>query len=195
MPKPHVSPSLPAWRHGRTAVALHWTLAVLLIATTALGFFMTAVEKEPGAESYFKLHMSVGIVIALLVATRIVWRLTHPPQPLPASVARWQIWLAGATQALIYLVMVLMPITGYLGASRSKAGVPFFGLTTPRWVAPDHDTAEQFFGIHSALIWVLIGLVALHVAGALKHLLIDRDGVFQRMGFRSQRRTASQPPP
>lgn len=195
MPIATASSSPPAWRHGRIAVALHWTLAVLLVATTALGFFMTAVEKEPGAESYFKLHMSVGIVIALLVATRIVWRLTHPPQPLPASVARWQVWLAGATQASLYLVIVLMPITGYLGASHSKAGVPFFGWATPRWAAPGHDTAEQFFGIHSVLIWVLIVLVVLHVSGALKHRLIDRDGVFQRMGFRLRHRTARPPPP
>jgi cytochrome b561 len=195
MPKPDLSPSQTAWRYGRTAVVLHWTLAVLLVATTALGFYMMSVEKEPGADAYFNLHMSIGIVIALLVITRIVWRLTHPPQPLPASVPRWQVWLAGATQASIYLLVVLMPLTGYLGASHSKAGVPLFGLATPRWTAPDHDTAESFYTIHSVLIWVLIFLVALHVAGALKDLLIDRDGVFQRMWFRSRHRTASPPPP
>ncbi len=179
---------------SRTAVVLHWTLAVLIIATTALGFYMMSVEKEPGAESYFQLHMSVGIVIASIVVARIVWRLTHRTAPLPASVPRWQVWLAGATQGLIYLLMVLMPLTGYLGASHSKGGVPFFGLATPRWAAPDHDTAESFYDIHSLLIWVLIVLVALHVAGALKHWLIDKDGVFQRMTFKARHRTANPPP-
>ncbi len=194
--QPEALASAPAaWRYGRTAVVLHWTLAVLILATIPLGFFMVAVEEEPGAETYFDLHMSVGIVIALLVVARIVWRLTHRPQPLPVSVPRWQVWLAGATQASIYLLIVLMPITGYLGASHSKGGVPFFGLTTPRWTAPDHDTAEEFLGIHSILIWVLIVLLVLHVAGALKHLLIDKDGVFQRMTFRPRHRTASPPRP
>lgn len=184
-----------AWRYSRTAIVLHWTIAVLILATIPLGFFMVAVEKEPGAETYFVLHMSIGIVIASLVVARIVWRLTHPPQPLPVSVPRWQVRIAAATHASIYLLLVLMPLTGYLGASHSKAGVPFFGLATPRWFAPDHDTAESFFGIHSALIWVLIVLVALHIAGALKHLLIDKDDVFHHMWFRSRHRTASPPPP
>ena len=182
------------WRYGGTAIALHWTLAVLLAATTLLGFYMMSVEKEPGAETWFNLHMSVGLVIATLVLARIFWRLAHPPQPLPASVARWQVWLATATQGLIYLSIVLMPVTGYLGASHSKAGVPFFGLATPRWTAPDHDTAEGFFSIHAILIWVLIALVALHVAGALKHLLFEKDGVFQRMWLKPQHRTAPLPP-
>ena len=62
-----------------------------------------------------------------------------------------------------------------------------FGLTTPHWALPNHDRAEQFFGIHSVLIWVLVVLVGVHVLGALKHLLLEKDGVFQRMWFKSQR--------
>lgn len=189
------SPPPQAWRYGRTAVALHWTLAVLLVATTALGLFMMSIEDEPGSGWYFDLHKSVGIVIALLVGARVVWRLKNRPEPLPASVPIWQAKLAVATQAMLYLLMVLVPLAGYLGASFSKAGVRFFGLATPPWALPDHDLAEQFFGIHSVLVWVLIALAALHVAGAMKHLLLDRDGVFQRMGLRSRHRTARPPPP
>ena len=81
------------------------------------------------------------------------------------------------------MVMVSMVLSGYLGASHSKAGVKLFGLATPQWALADHDQAEQYFDIHGALAWVLVAVVSLHVPGALKHLLIDRDGTFQRMWF------------
>ena len=84
--------------------------------------------------------------------------------------------------------MVLLPITGYLGASYTKAGVRWFGLATPQWAQHDHDLAEQFLTVHGVLLWTLVALVALHVAGALKHLLVDKDQVFQRMWFAHRRR-------
>ena len=73
---------------------------------------------------------------------------------------------------------------GYLpeGASHSQAGVAWFGINTPRWTLPDHATAEQFYGLHEALGWLLVAAVVLHVLGALKHRFVDRDTVFQRMG-------------
>lgn len=80
--------------------------------------------------------------------------------------------------------MMLMPILGFLGALHRKSGVAFFGAQLPSWTVPNRDAAELFFGRHAALAWVLLALLALHAAGALKHLLIDRDGVFQRMWFR-----------
>jgi cytochrome b561 len=178
----NASPATP-WRYGGTAVGLHWLLALLLSFIAALGWYMMSVEDEPGSGRYFELHKSIGLVIALLVAARIVWRLTHRPASLPTGVPPWQVRLSAVSVGLLYALMVLMPLTGYLGASYSKSGVPFFGLATPRWALPDHDTAERFFDIHGVLIWVLVALVAVHVLGALKHLLIDKDGVFQRMGF------------
>ena len=180
------SPAMP-WRYDVAAVGLHWLLALLLSFIAALGWYMMSVEDEPGSARYFELHKSVGLVIALLVAARIVWRLTHRPASLPASVPRWQALLSAVAVALLYALMVLMPLTGYLGASYSKHGVALFGLATPSWALPDHDTAERFFDIHGVLIWVLVAVVAVHVLGALKHLLVDKDGVFQRMGFGARR--------
>src|SRR5664279_3427671 len=195
-PLPDSPAPLPmqAWRYGRTAIVLHWTVAVLLAATTVLGWFMMSIEHEPGSDRYFELHKSVGIVIALLIAARVAWRLANRPEELPASVPMWQVRLARVTQVVLYLLMVLVPITGYLGASYSEAGVKVFGLVTPTWALPDHDRAEQFFDIHSALVWVLVALLAAHVAGAIKHLLVDKDGVYQRMVFRSRHRTETPPP-
>jgi cytochrome b561 len=172
---------LPPWRHERVAVALHWGLALLLTAAAALGWTMMALEDEPGADVYFMLHKSLGLLIASAVAVRILWRASHRPQPLPAAVPRWQARLSAAIQGLLYLAMAAVPLSGYLGASYSKAGVAFFGLPTPAWAVPDHDRAEQLFGVHEVLVWLLVALVAAHLLGALKHLLIDKDGVFQRM--------------
>ncbi|HEY2560130.1 MAG TPA: cytochrome b [Caldimonas sp.] len=174
------------WRYSGTAIALHWLLAILITLTTAIGWRMMWIEHEPGSEQFFELHKSIGLVIAALVAARVLWRLTHRPEPRPEGAA-WESRLASASHALLYVLIVALPITGYLGASYSKAGVQWFGIATPRWTAPDHDTSELFFTAHGVLLWTLVPLVALHVAGALKHLLIDKDGTFWRMWFAPRR--------
>jgi cytochrome b561 len=177
------TPGPPPWRYSALARLLHWLVALLIIFTIALGWRMLFIEKEPGAEQWFDLHRSIGLTIFTLVALRLVWRLAHSPEPLPDDMPGWQRKLAAVTHWLLYLLMVVIPITGYLGASHTKAGVQWFGKVTPRWAEPNHDLADQLFEIHGTLVWVLVALVALHVAGALKHWLIDKDGTFQRMGY------------
>lgn len=182
------SPDPGPWRYGVVARTLHWILALLIVFTTGLGWRMMFIEKEPGAAEWFDLHRSIGLTIATLVALRLVWRLGHRPEALPDAVPGWQARLAAITHGLLYLLMVVIPVTGYLGAAHTKADVSWFGRALPRWTAPDHDLAEQFFDVHGTLVWVLVALVALHVAGALKHWLVDRDGVFQRMGYARRNR-------
>jgi cytochrome b561 len=82
--------------------------------------------------------------------------------------------------------MLVLPITGIVGSEYSRNGLKFFGATLPTWATADRATAHQFFGIHETLVWVLVALVVLHVLGALKHLLFDRDGVFQRMTLKKR---------
>jgi len=181
------APTKGGWRYSRTAIALHWILAVLITFTTAIGWRMMLIEHEPGSEQWFDLHRSIGLVIAAFVAARVLWRLTHRPEPLPPGPA-WSARFAAITHPVLYLLMILLPITGYLGASYTKSGVRWFGLATPRWALPDHDLAETFFTVHGVLLWTLVALVALHILGALRHLLVDKDQVFQRMWFAPRRR-------
>ena len=141
---------------------------------------MMSIEKQPNSGWYFDLHKSVGITILSLVVLRVLWRITHRPHDLPSSVPSWQRQFAGLTQSLLYIVMFMMPLTGLAGALFSKDGVSFFGNHLPH-PAPNHDLSKQLFAVHGVIVWILIGLVSLHVAGALKHLWIDRDGAFQRM--------------
>jgi cytochrome b561 len=149
----------------------------------AVGLYMTSIEDEPGADRYFDLHKSTGIVVFALVLARLAWRLRHRPAALPPTMPKWQVLAAAGVHRLLYACMVLMPLTGFLGASHTRSGVAFFGLQLPRWRAPDRDTAELFFGLHGTIAWILVALVALHTLAGLKHLLVDRDRVFQRMWF------------
>ena len=170
-----------AWRYGTPAIVLHWLLALLITFMTGLGWYMMTVEHEPGGEWYIDLHKSVGLVVTALVLLRILWRLFHRPAPLPANTPRWQAGVSHLTHWLLYGLMIAMPVTGILGASYSRSGLAFFGLHLPAWVTPDRPAAHQLFELHSTLVWVLVALVVVHVAAALKHLLVDRDDVFRRM--------------
>jgi cytochrome b561 len=171
------------WKYARPAVFLHWTLALLIAGLLALGWYMMTIEHEPGGAWYIGIHKSFGILVFGLVAVRVLWRATHRPAPLPAPLPAWQVRLSRLTHWGLYLCMVLMPVLGFMGGVYSKSGVAFFGLPLMAGVARSHATAEFFFGLHSALAWLLVALIAVHAAAGLKHLLVDRDRVFQRMWF------------
>jgi cytochrome b561 len=174
---------LKQWRYAGPAIFLHWVLAIAIAGMVGLGWYMMSIEREPGSRRYFDLHISIGLVVFSLVLLRLIWRFTRAPAALPDIVPRWQARASSITQWLLYACMVLIPASGFLGALRSKSGVSFFGIRFPAWLARNHDIAEFFFSIHSALAWALVALLALHAAAAFKHVLIDRDGVFQRMWF------------
>lgn len=180
---PTLAPARSTWRYGAPAIALHWLLAVLIGGMAGLGWYMMTIEKQPAGPWYFDLHKSAGLTVLALVALRVLWRLFHTPARLPASLPAWEAGLSSVTHRLLYGCMIVMPVTGLLGASYTRSGVKFFGLSLPHWKTPDHDTAELFFSIHSVTVWVLVALVAVHAAAGLKHLLVDRDAVFQRMWF------------
>ena len=169
------------WRYAAPARMLHWLMAVLIPAMLALGWYMMEVEDEPGSEVYFNLHKSLGLLLLLLLAARAAWRLGHRPASLPPSVAQWQARLSRLGHGLLYAGMLLVPSAGLAGALLSKSGVAFFGIALPRWFAPDHALAEQYFELHELGAWTLAALIILHALAGLKHLLLDKDSVFQRM--------------
>lgn len=171
------------WRYATPAIVLHWLVAALIAGLLGVGWYMMAIEDEPGSGWYFAMHKSFGLLLLALVLVRLVWRIGHQPAALPAAMPAWQRRASALVQWMLYACMLLMPLLGVAGASYSKSGVAFFGWKLPAWVAHNHDTAEQYFDLHGTLAWVLVALVVLHALAALKHLLRDRDGVFQRMWF------------
>jgi cytochrome b561 len=171
-----------AGKYTLLAVTLHWVMALLIIGLLVLGYYMVDIPKGvPDRASYFNLHKSFGVLAALLIILRIGWRFTHHAPPLPGGMASWTEKLSGLIHIMLYLCMVLQPLTGYLSSSFNKYGVKFFGIELPRWAGEDVYMRDLFMSLHHQLSTVLIVLIAIHVLGALKHLLVDRDQIFQRM--------------
>lgn len=168
-------------RYSNPAIFFHWALALLVTGLIGLGWYMMSVEDVPGSEWLFGLHMSFGITAAALIVMRLFWRLRHTPAALPMSLPVWQANASRYAHKLLYVLLIVMPTAGYLGASFSGDAVAYFGVPTLAWAAKDEALKEQFFMIHSWTAWVLVAAIALHILAALKHLLINRDGVFERM--------------
>ena len=121
--------------YTRTAVALHWLIAICVIAQIALGLWMIGIPKDPlGIRAWwFNVHKSIGLTLGLLILFRVYWRITHRAPPLPETLPRWQRITAAASHHLLYLCMVVMPVSGYLGSSFTKYPIVFFGTKLPHW--------------------------------------------------------------
>ena len=170
-----------AGRYGYPAMFFHWGLAVLLQVQIGIGSYMLSIEDQPGSGWYFALHISLGLTAALLIVLRSMWRVRQVPPVLLGTVSAWQAKAARISHALLYTLMLLMPLTGYLGAAFGGEAISYFGLPLPSWSAKNEALKEQFFTAHSVIAWLLVAMVTMHVGAALKHLLIDKDTVFQRM--------------
>lgn len=170
-----------AERYSYPAKLLHWTLALLLPVQIGIGWYMLSIEDQPGSDWYFALHISLGLTATLLIALRVIWRLYRAPPEAPRGLPGWQRRAARGTHVLLYGLMLLMPLTGYLGAAFSGEAMSYFGVPLPAWVAKNEGLKEQQFTAHSVVAWMLVAMIAVHVLAALKHLLIDKDTIFCRM--------------
>jgi cytochrome b561 len=169
-------------RYNLTAIALHWVMALLIITLLALGYYMVDIPKGvPNRADYFNLHKSLGVLATMLILLRAGWRSTHPVPKLPSNVPGWTITAAWWSHLLLYICMVLQPLTGYLSSSFNKYGVKFFGIELPKWGWEDATLRDLFMKCHHLIAVLLVALILVHVLAALKHLLVDRDGIFQRM--------------
>jgi len=173
-------------RYTTVAIVLHWLIAAFVLAQFAYGWWMVDIPKNPpGARATaFNLHKSVGLVILALMLLRLGWRLGHRPPALPAM-PRWQAMLARSVHVGFYVLLVALPLTGYLGSSFSGYPVKFFGIALPSWAAKNEPVKEWMSAAHLAIGWALAAVFVLHVAGALKHALLDRDGLLRRMSLRA----------
>lgn len=159
----------------------HWIVALLVILMLALSFFMDDVEKQYQPQVYF-IHKSTGLLIFILMIIRILWIFQRGKPPLPKTVPTWQKWGARIVQYSLYFFLLLMPISGLILSVAADHPPNFFGLFTVSLpISPDKALAEFMAGIHEIIAWTLIVLIVLHIGGALKHYLIDKDKVLQTM--------------
>jgi cytochrome b561 len=175
-----MSPAIDA-RYTTPAIALHWLLALLILGTLAVGLVMTALPLSPTSLRLFNGHKWAGMLVLILSALRLLWRLGHRP-PAPPDMARWQRHAARGVHVLLYALSFAVPVSGWAYSSAAGFPIVLFGvLPLPDWVAADRALAEALKPLHHALAYALAATAALHVAAALQHQLVARDGLLHRM--------------
>lgn len=194
-----------ALSYTKTAVVLHWLIAIGIFGMFALGWFMTDLPKEGPKQMaydvfnwgiytwqlaeeasprtfYFNLHKSIGITLFAFIVLRILWRVTHKPPQLLTSYKTWERKLANGTHHFLYLLMVAMPLSGLIMAVSSKYGVKWFGL--PFIKGLDNESLRDVFKeTHEVVAIIILVMLVLHIGGALKHKFIDKDDTLKRMSL------------
>ena len=174
-------------QYDKMMVVLHWVLALALIAQWALGNWMVDLPKEPPGyrAGWFNLHKSLGLVMGLVILWRLGWRVTHSvPAPVATSVL-WQRAASKLNHGLLYLCMLALPISGFLGSSFSAYPVKFFGVALPRLFEPQPDMKSLLAEVHETVAFVFAALVALHLLAVVWHVMFKRDGLLKRMKWGS----------
>ncbi len=190
-------------RYTKTAIVLHWLIAIGIFGMFAVAFYMTELPREAAkqmsydlfdlgvytweltkAESprafYFNLHKSIGVTLLALIVIRVLWRITHkPPAPL-ASYQGWERKLSTGAHHLLYLLMVVMPLSGLIMSVGSKYGMKWFGIKILSGL-DDKGLREIFHEVHEIAALLLLLLIVLHIVGALKHKFIDKDETMNRI--------------
>ncbi len=174
------------------AMAFHWLLALVIIASFSFGIYMVDLPFSPARLKQYNWHKWAGITILALSAARLLWRLANPPPTLAATVPSWQKKASHATHMLLYVLFFAAPLAGWAYSSAAGFPVVYFGvIPLPDFVSPNPELAGVLKLVHRTLVYSLAALVSLHVLAALKHHFIDRDGLINRINPFS--RTTSTP--
>lgn len=169
-------------RYHRLSIFIHWLIAVLIIGAFALGSIMTDMKISPSKLQYYSWHKWLGVSILALVALRLLSRLVLGAPAYPDSMKKWEKQLATSTHIFLYVLMFAVPLSGYFYTSAAGIPVVYFKLIElPTIIGPNPELKPFLKELHEVLTTVLLIVVSLHVAAALKHHFIDRDGIFQRM--------------
>ena len=192
--------------YTKTAVILHWLIAMSIFGMFALGWFMSDIPKEAPKQLsfdlfnwgiytwqvpeeisprsfYFNVHKSFGVTIFALILLRTVWRLTHTPPALLSSYKAIERKLANVTHRSLYLLMLMLPLSGIIMAMYSKYGIKWFGMSFIKGL-DNNPMREVFKSVHQIIGLVLLAIVVIHILGALKHKLIDKDETLKRMSLK-----------
>ena len=168
--------------YSAVAKALHWAMALAIFGLVVLGSVMSDMEFSPEKLQYFSWHKWAGVTVFMLVWLRLLWRLISPPPAYPASLSLPMKRLASAGHIALYALMVIIPITGWLMSSAKGVPTVWFGLMPlPDLISKDKALGELLEEVHGTLSWILVTLIAGHVAAALKHHFIDKDDTLRRM--------------
>ena len=168
-------------RYGAVTKSLHWTISILIICLLCVGIYMTDFAATAQKFTLFRLHKEFGICVLILAVSRLLWHLYSHTPGFVASLHAWEKAAARVAHVYLYVGMTCMPLTGWILSSSAGRTVSFFGFDLPNLVAPDKHIQDLCATIHQYLGYSLIGVIGLHVAGALKHHFIDHDITLKRM--------------
>lgn len=168
-------------RYTRVASSLHWLIAIAVLVNIALAMLTEGLPRETRG-SLMGIHKALGITILALTVLRILWRIGHKPPPLPTAMAGWERVLTRIVHGLFYLLLLALPLSGWVWMSAADRPIDFFGLfTLPSIAAPDEALADMMHERHEVLGLTMVALAALHIIAALKHQFVNRDGLMGRM--------------
>lgn len=169
--------------YTRTARWLHWLVAAMILVNIGVGLYMETFPKQtPGRDAVFFYHASIGMLVLWVVVVRLLWRWTHTPPPLPGRLPAWQRLAAHALHGVLYALLLAVPAVGYVHRLAGAHPVSFFGLFNWPMLIGRNEPLRVFTDtLHELLVGVLVVLAMAHVTAALKHRLIDRDGIAERM--------------
>ena len=171
-------------RYTRTAVALHWLVALVILVQIPFGWYLDEIPRgTPARGWYVTLHKSVGLTIGIAIVLRMWWRLRHRPPALPNKMPAWERIGAKATHLALYACMLIMPLTGYVASNFSQWGVKYFNvIQLPPWGLDDQRVYAFFNGAHVATSYVFVALIVVHTLSAVWHASL-RDGILRRMSL------------
>ncbi len=168
-------------RYDGAAIALHWVTAVLIVANLLLGLSMVPLPISPRKLQWYLWHKTIGVTIFALTSLRLAWR-ARRPHPEPVPMPRWQRRAAAASHAMLYVLLLVIPVSGWLYSSATGVQVVYLGVVPlPNLVGKDKALGDALRVVHVALNSMLFAVVSVHVAAALKHHFVDRDSALARM--------------
>ena len=171
-------------RYNSIAIILHWVMALLIFATWSIAIAVDDMPLSPARIAGLSWHKWLGVTVFFLVILRLLWRATHSVPPLKLQMPAWQEKVMQLTHLTLYLLMLAIPVVGWLISSAKGYTVNYFGLfELPDLVDKDKALGHQLKEIHEFLANGLMALVGLHILAALKHQFIDKDGLLSRMTF------------
>jgi len=168
--------------YGAVSKFLHWTGGLLIIGLLGLGLYMESLDPAPGKYELYGIHKSLGIIVLALALTRVIWRRLNVTPSLPSKMAKGKKLGAHGTHFLLYILMLAMPLSGWLMSSAGGHTVTIFGwVTLPPLVDKNPNLGGIAHSAHGIIGWALIGLIALHFLAALYHHFVEKDSVLRRM--------------
>lgn len=179
---------------GSLAKFFHWAIAILIIAMLLIGLSFSFIDSRSVKSSLMVIHKSTGVCLLILVVLRLLWRWVNPVPKLPASTPQWQQKSAHLSHWLFYIALIVMPLAGLFTSASKGYGVNFFWLFSFKVPFPKSDLLHEIFeNMHLIFAWIIVALMIIHILGALRHHMINKDHVLKRMmpGAKSEPTTKS----